>query len=114
MALTIFHYPKCKKSRAALEYIQALGITPVVINYTEKGLSEDDIHGFTKLLELHPSELIRTQEEYFKENLKDRVLSDKEYIEILIQHPKLLKRPIVVNEGKSVIADPATLVNNIL
>lgn len=114
MALIIFHYPKCKKSRAALEYISKLGIKPEVINYTENGLRADEISNIAKLLGVTPFELIRTQEEYFKENLKDSVFSDNDWIRILTQHPKLLKRPIVVYEGKSVIADPATLVDKIL
>lgn len=114
MSLTYYHYPKCKKSRAALEYLRKLGIDPVVVNYIEEGISMEKLSELFELLHLQPSEMVRRQEEYYKENYKDQKISEKEWIKILSEYPKLLRRPIVVKGNKAVVADPPQLVNQLL
>jgi len=114
MNLTFYHYPKCKKSRAALEYIKQLGIEPVLVNYVEEGISSDKLRELFGLLNLQPSGMVRQQEEYYKENYKDQEISELEWINILSEYPKLLRRPIVVEGNKAVVADPPQLVNQLL
>lgn len=114
MNLTFYHYPKCKKSRAALDYLRKLGIDPIVVNYVEEGISSDKLRELFGLLHLQPSEMVRQQEEYYKENYKNQEISEEEWIKILSEYPKLLRRPIVVMENKAVVADPPQLVNQLL
>lgn len=114
MNLTFYHYPKCKKSRAALDYLRELGIDPIVVNYMEEGISMGKLSELFELLNLQPSEMVRRQEEYYKENYKDQEISEMEWIKILSENPKLLRRPIVVKGNKAVVADPPQLVNQLL
>lgn len=114
MNLTFYHYPKCKKSRAALDYLHKMGIGPNVVNYVEEGVSPDKLRELFELLHLQPSEMVRRQEEYYKENYKNQEISEEEWIKILSEYPKLLRRPIVVKENKAVVADPPQIVNQLL
>ena len=77
-----------------------------VKEYIRDGISPDEIREIVKMLNIPPFELVRTQEEFYKENLKDKDFSDKEWFTILSENPKLIRRPIVVRNGKAVLADP--------
>ncbi len=114
MNLTFYHYPKCKKSRAALDYVRKLGIEPIVVNYIEDGISMEKLRELFRLLQLSPSEMVRRQEEFYKENYKNKEISDEEWIGILSEYPKLLRRPIVVNDNQAVVADPPQIANQII
>ena len=104
--MIIYHNPKCRKSRAGLEYVKSINPTVEVKEYIRQGISPADIKEIVKMLGIAPFELVRTQEEYYKENLKGKDFSDEEWFTILSEYPKLIRRPIVVNEGKAVLADP--------
>ena len=104
--MIIYHNPKCRKSRAGLEYVKSINSTVEVKEYIRQGISADEIREIVKMLGIGPFELVRTQEEYYKENLKGKDFTDEEWYTILSENPKLIRRPIVVNEGKAVLADP--------
>lgn len=114
MNLTFYHYPKCKKSRAALEYVRKLGIEPLVVNYIEDGISMEKLGELFRLLQLSPSEMVRRHEEFYRENYKNKEISEEEWIRILSEYPKLLRRPIVVRDNHAVVADPPQIVNQII
>lgn len=114
MNLTFYHYPKCKKSRAALEFVRQQGIEPVIINYVEEGISEQALRSLLDLLQVKPFELVRQNEEFYKENFKHITLSDKEWVATLAKYPKLLKRPIVVYGNRALLADSPQNANKIL
>jgi arsenate reductase len=114
MDLIIYHYSKCKKSRAALDYLKCHSIEPVVINYVEEGINPEKLKELCSMLKLKPSDLVRRQEEYYKETLKDQSLSEDDWIKILCEYPKLIKRPIVLKDSDCVIADPPQLINHLL
>ncbi len=114
MNLTFYHYNKCKKSRAALDFVRQQGIEPVIINYIEEGISEQTVRHLLNLLQVSPFEMIRQNEEFFKENYKLKNLSDEEWIATMAKYPKLLKRPIVVYGKKAVLADPPQNANQVL
>jgi arsenate reductase (glutaredoxin) len=114
MNITIYHYPKCKKSRAGLEYIRSTGIEPVVINYIEEGISEATLGELLRKLKLTAFEMVRQQEDYFKDFLKHREIEQGEWIKILSEHPKLLRRPVVVSGPDAVVADPPQAINKLL
>ena len=104
--MIIYHNPKCRKSRAGLEYVKSINPTVEVKEYIRHGISADEIRDIVKMLDIAPFELVRTQEEYYKENLKGKDYTDEEWFTILSENPKLIRRPIVVSEGKAVLADP--------
>jgi arsenate reductase (glutaredoxin) len=114
MSMNFYHYPKCRKSRAALEFVRQQGIEPVIINYVEEGLSEQNLWHLLELLQLSPFEMVRQNEEFYKENFKHISLSDEQWVATLCKYPKLLKRPIVVYGNRAVLADPPQNINQVL
>ena len=104
--ITIYHNPRCKKSRAGLEYSREKGMNPEVREYLKDLLSEEELRHLLMKLHIKPKELIRTQEEYFKKQLKKLNLNDDEWIREMVENPKLIKRPIFEDKYKAVIGDP--------
>lgn len=104
--MKIYHNPKCKKSRAGLEYIKTKNIEFELIDYLKKGLTTLEIKEILSKLNVQPIDIVRTQEDLYKKELKNKNFNYDEWIRIIIENPKLLKRPIVVGERKAVFADP--------
>ncbi len=104
--ITVYHNPKCRKSRAGLEYVRKFDKACEVREYIREGITADEIRNLVKMLGVSPFETVRTQEDYYKENLKEQVVTDDKWYEILAQNPRLLRRTIVVCNGKATIADP--------
>jgi len=106
-SVTIYHNPRCSKSRQTLGLLQEQGIEPEIIEYlktppTQKGLDE-----ILKKLGKKPREIMRTGEKEYKElGLKDADLNRKELIKILVEHPKLIERPIVLKGSKAALGRP--------
>jgi arsenate reductase (glutaredoxin) len=109
----IYHNPRCSKSRAGLEYLKTKTVDFEVIDYLKTGLTSETIRQILQRLNVKPSELVRTQEDYFKQQLKGKIFSDEEWIQIIVENPKLLKRPIIVNKYKAIWADPANLTDKL-
>jgi len=104
--LKFYHNPQCKKSRAGLQHLQSKGIPFEIIEYIKNPLSEKQIEKLLIKLNLHPEEIIRKQEDYFRKNLKGKNFHAHEWIRILSQNPRLIQRPIVEMDYKAVIGDP--------
>jgi arsenate reductase (glutaredoxin) len=104
--MKIYHNEQCSKSNAALELIQQHGITPQVINYLIDTPTKDDLKSLLAMLNLKPLQLIRTQEPLFQEKFTNLTLNDEQWIDIMLQYPELIERPIVVKDGKAIIARP--------
>ncbi|MEI6890189.1 MAG: arsenate reductase family protein [Bacteroidales bacterium] len=104
--IRIYHNPQCKKSRAGLEYLKAKGVEFAIVEYLKNPLTEKDLEKLLMKLNAKPEEIIRTQEEYYKKNLKGKKFNEHEWIKIILQNPKLLKRPIVEGQYKAVWGDP--------
>ena len=111
--IKIFHNPRCSKSRAGLDYLKTKTANFEIIDYLKTGLTKETLQQITQRLNVKPVELVRTQEDYFKQQLKGKIFSDEEWIQIIIENPKLLKRPIIVNKYKAVWADPADLTDKL-
>jgi len=109
----IYHNPRCSKSRAGLDYLKAKIVDFEVIDYLKTGLTVEILLQILQRLNVKPIELVRTQEDYFKQQLKGKNFSDEEWTQIIIENPKLLKRPIIVNKYKAVWADPAELADKL-
>jgi arsenate reductase len=97
MQITIYHNPKCAKSRATLKLLEARGLEPVIVEYLKTPPSKTELAHLVKLLGLEPRALLRTKEpEYKQAGLANPKLSDSVILQAMIKHPKLIERPIVV------------------
>ena len=113
--ITIYHNPKCSKSRKALEIIKSKNIEPTIILYLTNKLSKIEVENVLSKLELSIRDILRTEEdEYKNNNLKNENLTDDKLIDFLIKFPKLLQRPIVIKNSKAVIGRPPENILNLL
>jgi len=104
---TIYHNPRCKKSRAGLQYIQERTKDFEVVEYLKNPISEELFKNLLMKLNLRPQDMVRTQEAIYKSDFKGKNFTDDEWVTIMIENPKLIKRPIVVRGNKAVWGDPA-------
>lgn len=103
----IFHNPRCSKSRQTLTLLQEQGIEPDIRLYLETPPSASEIESLLSKLGLSPRELLRTSEDAYKENdLKNKDLSDDALITAMVNHPKLIQRPIVIVGNKAALGRP--------
>jgi arsenate reductase (glutaredoxin) len=109
----IYHNPRCSKSRQALQLLHDNNQEARVIEYLKEIPSASELAKVIELLKIAPIDLIRKNEDDFKP-FKGKSLSDKAYIDLMIAHPKLIERPIVVNGSKAVIGRPPEKVLDIL
>lgn len=115
MTVTIYHNPRCSKSRQTLEIIRAQNIEPVIVEYLKDVPTAHTIGSLLDMLELKPRELMRKGEaEYKDNNLADKNLSWAELINAMVEFPKLIERPIVVHNAKAIIGRPPEKVLEIL
>lgn len=113
--ITIYHNPKCSKSRKALEMIKSKNIEPRIILYLVNKLSKTEVKKLLSKLGLTIRDILRTEEdEYKKNNLNNENLSEEKLIDFLIRFPKLLKRPIVVKDNKAVVGRPPENILDVL
>lgn len=105
MLVTIYHNPRCSKSRKALEILQNKDINLNIIPYLDQGLKEEEINEIAAKLGLEVEEFMRKKEQEYK-NIVAENHEGFSHIKILVQLPKLLERPIVVVGNKAVIARP--------
>ena len=110
----IYHNPRCRKSREGLAFLQQSGKEYVEIRYLDKLFTKEELLAVIQKLGITPLQLIRTSESIWKENFKGKSLSDDDIINAMIQYPKLIERPIVVNGNKAVVARPAEKIAEIL
>ena len=103
---TIYHNPRCKKSRAGLIYATKRKMDLQVREYLKEPLNEAELTALVMKLHVKPRELVRTQEEIFRKELKGLNLTDEEWIKVMVEYPKLIHRPIVEGKYKAVVADP--------
>ena len=104
---TIFHNPRCSKSRQALGLLQEQGIEPEVVEYLKTPLSTQTLQNLCQKLGVNVVDMMRTKEREFKElGLGDRGVTDDELLQAMTQNPILLERPIVVCGDKAVIGRP--------
>ena len=109
--VTIWHNPRCSKSRNAVALLEEQGVEAEVMKYLETPPSKEELVQVLKMLGITSRELMRTKEGIYKElKLKDEMNEDK-LIEAMVANPKLIERPIVIKDGKAAIGRP---IENIL
>ncbi|MCH8140311.1 MAG: arsenate reductase (glutaredoxin) [Proteobacteria bacterium] len=105
--VTIYHNPRCSKSRQTLSLLEEQGVTPNVIEYLKTPPSVEKLGEILTLLELSPRELMRKKEAPYAElNLADASMSEAELINAMVNNPVLIERPIVLANGKAAIGRP--------
>ena len=113
--LTLYHNPRCSKSRGALELLEARGLAPTVVRYLETPPSAADLRTLLGKLGLTARQLLRSgEEEYQTLGLADASLSEDQLIEAMVAHPRLIERPILVVGDKAVVGRPPEKVLEIL
>ena len=112
--MKILHNPRCGKSRDTLKLIQAAGIDPEIILYLTDTPSKIELAEILKKLEVSAESILRTGEAIFKEKFKGKSFSEDEWLDIMIDNPKLIERPIVVKGDTAVIGRPPENVNKLL
>ena len=114
-SIKIFHNPRCSKSRATLELLNSQDADAQVVEYLKTPPTADELEDILNMLGLSPRQLMRQGEAEYKElNLADESLSREQLIAAMVEHPKLIERPIVIANGKAAIGRPPELVLEIL
>jgi arsenate reductase (glutaredoxin) len=110
----IYHNPGCRKSRAGLQYLKDHGLDPEIIEYMKTPLGVEELNDILGRLNKKPAEIIRTQEEMYRRELKGRNFTDEEWVRILAENPRLIRRPIIIKGPRAVIGDPAETIGSLL
>jgi arsenate reductase len=115
MTTTIYHNPKCSKSRQTLELIKEKNIAPTIIEYLKTPPTAEELKEILGQLGIAPRDLMRKKEdEYAELKLDDPSLSDDDLIAAMVKHPILIERPIVLANGKAALGRPPEQVLEIL
>ena len=113
--ITIWHNPRCSKSRDSFNLLEEKGLNAEVVKYLDEVPTKEELQNMLKLLGMNSAqELMRTKEAIYKElNLKDET-SQEALLEAMIANPKLIERPIVIKGNKAVIGRPIEKVIELL
>ena len=115
MAVTIYHNPRCSKSRATLKLLEERGIVPAIVEYLKTPPDAATLDKLLTELGLEPRDLIRRKEAPYRENgLDDEGLTREALIAAMVANPILIERPIVVAGGKAALGRPPEAVLDIL
>lgn len=112
--ITIYHNPRCSKSRECNVFLGASGKDVEVINYMETPFTVEKLTHIIELLGMKPLELVRTNEAIWKDQFKGKKMGDEAIVKAMVENPKLIQRPIVVNGNKAIVARPLALIDGIL
>ena len=112
--MKIYHNPRCQKSRETLKIIKESGKDIEIIKYLEQIPSESELKGILEKLKIPAKDILRKGEKIFKEYYKGMSLSEGEWIKVMVKHPKLIQRPIVIKGDKAVLGRPPENVKQLL
>ena len=115
MTTKIYHNPRCSKSRQTLALLNENEMDVEIIEYLKTPPSRKELTGIIKMLGIKPRDLLRKGEKEYKEaGLNNMELSDNEIIDAMLEHPKLIERPIVIKDGQARIGRPPELILEIV
>ena len=112
--IKIYHNPRCSKSRQGVELLETSGKEFEIVKYLDSKFSKESLTEVLQLLKISPIDLVRKNEKIWKENFKGTTMSDAEIIIAMVENPKLIERPIVVNKNKAVIGRPSEEILSII
>ena len=107
MCMKIYHNNRWGKSRKVLQLLRDNNINITVIEYLKEPINHDELHNICQILAIRPIQLVRTNDKYFKGlNVNINSMNNDEILELLVNHPKILERPIIVKNNDAVIGRP--------
>lgn len=113
-AFTIYHNPRCGKSRAALGILTGHGIAPNIVEYLKTPLDRDQLRALLKKLGLKPEQIVRKGEDVYKQSYASKTMTDDDWLDALVEHPILIERPIIVKGSRAVVGRPPEKVSELL
>ncbi len=112
--ITIYHNPRCSKSREGLGLLENSGKEFEIKKYMETPISEEKLKEIVSLLGIKPIDLVRKNEAIWKSEFKSKTLTDTQVIKAMLKNPKLIERPIVINDKQAVIGRPPVKILDII
>ncbi|MDF3031277.1 MAG: hypothetical protein K0R03_1835 [Moraxellaceae bacterium] len=113
--ITLYHNPRCSKSREALELLEARGVQPDIVRYLETPPDAATLKQLLRTLGISARELLRTKEDEYRElGLDDPALGEDALIAAMVAHPRLIERPVAVCGQRAVIGRPPEKVLELL
>ncbi|CAG0965650.1 MAG: arsenate reductase (glutaredoxin) [Bacteroidetes bacterium] len=112
--ITIYHNPRCSKSREAIKFLDEKKVPYKIVEYLKQTPDKNALKTLLNKLHCKPIDVVRKNEELFKTHFKNKNFTDEEWIDIIVQHPILLERPIVEKNYKALIARPTEKIVELL
>ncbi len=112
--ITIYHNSRCSKSRSGVEYLKTKGVDFQIRQYLDNPFSAIELKALIAKTGLKTDEIVRKEEEYYKQNLKGKTLTDDEWIAEMIKEPRLIQRPIVERGDEAVLARPTEEIDKLI
>lgn len=109
-----YHNKRCAKSREGLALLQEQGHEPEIVLYMEEALSVETLRGLLRKLNINAEALVRTQEALWKEEYRDKELSEEEILYAMLEEPRLMQRPILETEERAAVGRPPEALLSIL
>ena len=115
MSITIYHNPRCSKSRQALQLLRDKGVEPEIVEYLKTPPDKKTLKKLLSMLDMAPRQLMRTKEKEYKAlGLADPDVGDEQLLEAMVENPRLMERPVVVSGGKAALGRPPEKVLDVL
>jgi len=105
-SFTIYHNPRCTKSREALEILRAKGVEIKIVRYLVTPLTYQDLKNLLVKLNMRPMYILRKEEDLYKKKFKGKYFTDDEWTKIMVENPILIERPIVTHHNKGLLCRP--------
>ncbi|MBX9659970.1 MAG: arsenate reductase (glutaredoxin) [Nitrospiraceae bacterium] len=113
--ITIYHKPTCTTCRQAVQLLKDSGTPFTAVNYYEQTFTKDQLKKVLQKAGLSPKDVLRTKEDIYKElGLAKKELSEEALLDLMVKHPDLIQRPLVVKDDKALLARPAETVKTLL
>lgn len=112
--MKIYHNPRCRKSRETLALIREKNVEPDIILYLDTPPTKAELRELLRKLDMKASDLVRKGEQIYKDNFKGQQLSEEEWLDVLVNNPRLIERPIVVAGKRAVLGRPPEQVLELL
>ena len=112
--VTVYHNPRCSKSRQTLELLKSQGVDAKIVLYLETPPNSAELSVLVKKLGISAQQLIRKSEQDYKDNFRNVEMTEQQWLEAMSKHPKLIERPIVVNGDSAALGRPPENVLEIL
>lgn len=113
-SITIYHNPRCSKSRGALQILEENGTDPVVVDYLKTPPTKAELTAILMKLGQRPEQIVRKGESVYKQKYAGRTLTADQWLDALVEDPILIERPIVVSGERAVIGRPPERVLEII